>query len=422
MIGGTVSEPFVDTRVGSPPVVPMHTELPLIGSPAAAKLFAGEGGHGYAALESCVAMARRHLRAIDMGRCQPGDRTRLRKHWEGIVRNAAPWAHRLPSLILEGTGSVRGFLLPGEVVYRGTTRAPAFVRKSAACVDFARELRQKLTPAHATLADVCRVETQPYEVRERAAPAGETSEQYESAFYNFVGHAISPNTEGVSPLHVHAVPCDMHKGMRGVSIGQYLHDSMRPDGTVALVSPYAHGLSTADWARTVLPYRDRVLRQLPTSSFLRNDMPAPQQIAQPVAPSSLATLAGSSLQRESIMTRLDAMAAPAQTKGAPFAAGLGLGAAEQNNFAVVENADARDDVAIMRMTVPAWKFATMSAAQIAHFTGALDTLQRDGRIAAYVMTRERATAYCKDVVRVLLALPVAAELDAAKFPPRAAPL
>jgi hypothetical protein len=425
MLGGTVSEPFVDTRASTPAAAPpaTHQELPRIGSRAADKLFASEGGHGYAALESRVAMARRYLRSIPMGHCHRGDRARLRKHWEGIVRDAAPWAQRMPSLIMEGTGLVNPFLLNAETVYRDTDRADVFTRKSAARVAMVRDLRLKATPAHAILASVVRVETQPYEVRAPAWGADASdAEQYASTFYKFVGHTVTPDTHAASPMRVHGVVCDAEIGTRGVTMPRYLEDSMQPDGGVAIVSPYAHALSDADWAERVQPYSDRVMLQLATTPFLRNSMPAPHQIAQPLSAASLAALAGTPLQRATLMTRLDALAACDRPAAGRAALGAGLETAVSSSaFAILERADASNDTAVLRMYAPAWKFASMSEAQIGEFTGALDAMQRDGRILAHVMTRERAAPYCNDVVRILLALPVPAELDAARFPPRDVP-
>ncbi len=414
MIGGTVSEPFVDARASKtpdaptvvpapPPPPPAHRALPLIGSPEAAAMFAGEGGHGYAMVEGRAIMARHYLNGITLGKCNPEDAPRLRAHWQGVIARAAPWEKRLPTQLMEGTGAVNAQLFN---VFAGTDRADVMTRKMKARILFARALRNKETPELAAVADVVRLQTQAHEWEVPADP-----KQMVSGFYSFLGHSVCPATvtQG-APTYGHTLVCDTATGKRGVPIGDYVRASMRPDSTVALVSPYAHYLTTAQWDRTVAPYVARVLGQQPTSSFLRRAFAAPHAVAQPIPAAALTGLAGTPLTHAATAARLDQLCGGGGGNlagGAPLAASV---VALGRNLGAIETADERDDVAILQMYVPAWKFATMAAPAIARVTGALDTLKAQGRVGDYVLLRDQgAMPMSNPGFRLLVTLPVPAQ-------------
>lgn len=422
-VGGTVSNPFVDARAsagGSKPTAapPVHRELPIVGSPEEAKMFAGEGGHGYALLEGRVPVARRFERGIANGYVTAEDAPAMRAHYRSIMEKAQPWEARDPSLVLEGTGSVHPLVLPAEQVYAGTDRADVYVRKTAAGIQFARDIYNEATPEHAALKAVVRLQTQPYEARDTP-----DKDRLVSPFYKSIGHNVFTPATSPFAINQHVLTCDAATKTRGVLIADYLRDSLDASGrgTVMYCSPYTQYMTNAQWTADVEPLMMRILGQDAVSSFLRSGVPAPEQVAQPLAASALQGLAGlGSTAANDVLARLDQVCRPPaqDLAGAPLAADAVAGMARA--FATLERTDEMDALSNFQMYIPAWKFASMSPEAVRSFTAALDALQARGTIVEYAMTRERGLPHFNDCVRLIVALPVPDTLDPSKFPVRGA--
>lgn len=449
--GGTVAEPYVETSASAgggkgaePPATGplpiLHPQLPVVGSPEALKWV--EGGHAFAILENARAVGRRYRLGVERWQgAHPDDRAAFLARIDAAFGERAgvpAWAGRLPSLLLEGTGPVNPYVLPAEETYAGTDRAELFVRKQATKTLFVRALRGRQTPDLETLSRFARVQTQPYEVRSPSPPLSRSllsrlpqvlaradPRQHVSTFYFHPSHVISATTAtAVSPLLGHTIVCGAQSGSRAVDVGAYLRDATArsdAEAAVAYVGPYTPTLSEAEWARDVAPHFARLMAQQPVATWGERDLPAAHQMAQPLASSSVVALAGApTLVGATLGAVVDRAMAPA---GAAFGAPEGVSAAtaglpppDLKALALIEGADAGDAHAVLQLYVPTWKLTSLGQEKTREMVAALDRLQRDGRIAAYLFMRDRAIVQTTEQVRLLVALPVAATLEEKDFP------
>jgi len=166
MVGGVVSEPYVDaaTRKAT------HVPLPVAGTAAAAKW--PRAGHGWALLVSRALLATwQHRGLADLGGLHPEDRPAVLRELQGCMAGAAAWEHAMEPAIIEGTGLVWPWAGNVQEVYGKTDRADVYLRKTMATMKMARAM--KAAPADSplgTLAAFLRLETPPYEAWARSNP------------------------------------------------------------------------------------------------------------------------------------------------------------------------------------------------------------------------------------------------------------
>lgn len=416
MIGGTVSEPFVDTRAATSsttPTPPAHKPLPIVGSPEESRFFAGEGGHGYAVYESKCSLGRRFLTGIGKmgkyGAAHPEDRSTVESGWRKAVDTAPLWMQRLPALVLEGTGAVDPFILPAAEVYKNTDREKIFVAKSKAQIEFTRALRlstlNKEANALKTIAEIARIETAPYEHEARMNP-----EQHTSTFYKSVAHLLNVDEylagRETTAQSIVASPVRME---RGVPIATYLSDSMRynkDSPLTATVAVMGADMSLGQYRASVGQFIEQVNDLLPSSSFARSRLPSSQQIANPLPPGTLQHLSGLPIAPAALTQHFDGLYKQSEMHSVPLAEKTDGSGTQADSFGLIETADARDDISLVRLSVPAWKFATMSQSDITRFQTAFEQLKQEKQILGYAMTREHVLSQCHDSIRILLAIPV----------------
>lgn len=405
MSGASVSEPYVDTSApagadkAAAPKAPQHPTLPMIGSPEDVKW--KEGGHAFVFLLSKASLAEQTLRGQQpLEWADPADKPRVLARLKAVVDAAPAWQLRQPIPVGEGTGDVNPFLLPPEEMYRGMPRERALVAKAKAKILMARALRNPTGGVGATaLARMSRVETQPYELEARPDPR-----QRISPFYREPIHLVCPwLAEHVSPLLGQLMVVDAQTQTRGVDMGLFLRDATGARDRVVLVSPHVQGKSETWWRAEVEPRQRATIRQQPSSCWGVSARATPRsgQVAQLLTTTNVASLAAATpvtSPLQSVSARLDALPLVPRTLPQPDAAALRL----------VETTHASDDRALLRLTIPHWKFEGATAAKdTQEMLATLHGMQERKEILGHVFLRDRALPLCNDQVQLLLVLPVA---------------
>jgi hypothetical protein len=317
-------------------------------------------------------------------------------------------------MMAEGTGAVTPQLRPPEETYAGGERADVILRKAAAQILFARRLRDKTRPEGQALADLVRVQTQPYELLARTDPL-----QHISPFFRTIVWMLVPQFYAlVSPLVSAVMVVDQRhtpRAYRGVSFPDFARAHLA-DSRVALASPFLAGISEGTWMKEVHPGLMAGLAQLPALAWAVSglkDAPEAHELARPIAKAAFAQLmpgdavmrAPIGLARPFLSARLDVLAAEER------AAQRELGAISR-----LQAADARDDATTLALTIPIdWKLGALGAAKTKAALETLETLKRERQILDYTPVRDRPLARGANVLTLHLVLPVAPVLDRKLF-------
>jgi len=398
-VPGTVSEPYVEKEATGAPsaTAPKHMPMPRRGSPEASKF--GEGGHAFGIAKPVAVVAAEMLRGLDAfpdTAVHPEDDARVRAVLEKEVRAAPEWLIKEPSLrmIMEGTGPVHPHIAPTAELFPGASGA-AEVRKAAARVTVARAIKlhgfgptwdtpfeqRTAREPMAMLADLLRVEAQPYEVRARS-----DREQWITNFYRGVGGAFSLRMRDMGlPTLAHTSAIDLRSKTRGVDIATFLLQSEH----VALHSHTGAIISTAEWTRDVEPVLQAALEQHPMANYLREPQQQPAVGLQCLPMDALAAL--------------DTTASPVPSSS-------------DAAIAAIMDAARRPDRTVLSTTVDLEQLRHAGPARTRALVDALDALKADGHIIDYAFLHEQPLAQCPACLQVPLLLPVGATLDEKLFP------
>lgn len=399
--GSTVNnEPYVKTTsdegAGKKVVV-----LPRIGSADDKKWT--EGGHSFGFLEARARLVVRHLAGLDLEtHASQEDVVRMKAALGAAIKSSAPWEFKLPPFLLEGTGPVAGYVEPAAERYAGTDRADVMVRKQATVSAFVRNGLLKASPQFAALAKFARFPTQPHEIWQRKDP-----DQRVSAFYRTYVHSQCPALAAEFGQNLgHAITVLKATRERGVDIGVYCTALDK----VAYAHVFAGAFSEAEWASTVTPYVNSVLNQLPVSRWSRESTVTGTHISAPLTNASIATLSGYIAPR---LTAKNFLSSPTPvTLGDPSS----LPEADKNTLSLIERVDESDDLAIVPLTMPAWKLKSMGPDATNEMVSALDQLKGNGTIKAYAWMKDRPLEQLNEMVTLMVVLPVPEKVDERVFP------
>ncbi len=410
-IGAAVSEPYVKTdTAGAKPVAP--PEPPIIGSDAD-KTQWEEAGHAYGMMRPMVVVLEHLRRGIELGGMVKQDARRMMGKIATTLREAKPWEHLLPSVTLEGTGMTSGTVGSVEESVAGISSADersAQIRKGAAVQHIARFVKAKETPETATIAEFVRIEAQGTGVWNAEPP-----NRRRDRFYRAIGHVMSSRFYAeFGPTVAHMVPVRISTRKRGMNVGDYLYHG---NTDVALVPIYANDISEHEWRTDHEPYMMAQLNQQPLFALFHHPPAAPAPLSQghPLAVADLATLAafprGTGMAMR-ITRHLDRL-------GASVTAGLRSSESPDKSGAdlqLVLESHRRADVALLPMSIPAWRLPAQGVEKTRKLVEALATLQARGVILGYALERSKPLPQCGDAIQVLVAIPVGNEVDLKEFP------
>lgn len=387
-LGGAVSDPYVKTDASAAAASAEHKLLPVIGSEADRREWR-EGGHAFGNMEPVPLMLTRLLRGLEVGGCHPEDAREFRRKIQQRLAQSPPWLLHVSGLVLEGTGMTSGQVGSFEETYRHTIEGPdVAVRKGAAILHFTRALKAKATPEYSALAEVVRVEAQPYELWEPTP-----TDRRRDRFYRAVGHILSARIyDELGPTLAHMVPVRISTQKRGLAIGPFLDGR---DEDVAYVPIYAAHISQREWRHDIEPYLYAQLNQQPLFSlFAAHARVTPQQQAQPLLPSTLVALA----------------------TGHPFDAPVSLGASMTQSLTTVLRSQCNADCATLALSFHAAKLTGLGVDKTRAFTAALEKLRAQAVLRDYAIERSKPLPLCGETIQVLLALAVPDTVDEKEFP------
>ena len=426
-VGATVSEAYVEkesaaTPGAATPTAPKHIRLPTRGSPEAAKY--GQGGHGHGLMLPVAQVCEAHLRALDLfpdTAVAAADRVRVRGILEREVAAAPAWMRSAPALrlVLEGTGPVFPLIAPVEEAMPGDAVA---ARKVASRIAMARAIkfhgfgptwdtpfaaRTQREPL-ATLADLVRVESQPYEARARVR-----TDQWVSNFYRGVGGVFAlrfldmglPTLASSSAISL--PPAASAAGAKGATRGVDMATFLLQPDAVAFHSHTGASMTTADWQRDVVPVLRCALEQHVAANYLREPtaLPAAHALCLPVAPTEVAALAAG------------ASGSPSLSLGASVDAVLAaLPVASREALNAIGEASGRADRTVLATTVDLEQLRAVGTERTTALVTALDTLRTAGAIVDYAFVHEHPLRQCPPCLQLLLLLPVADRMDETLFP------
>ena len=112
------------------------------------------GGHSPGMAEPAPTHLKREILGLRYGSGSAAQIAKL----EGLLAAYPPWAHKLPTLMLEGTGMIRKYVLPYAESYAGTQDGALWAAKGKAAWAFARAVKTKETPEFALLNEFARVQ------------------------------------------------------------------------------------------------------------------------------------------------------------------------------------------------------------------------------------------------------------------------
>lgn len=396
--GSTVTEAYVRTTAGEGGLKKVII-LPRIGSAADKEM--AEGGHSLGMFESRARLLKKHLDGLDLEtHASSIDSNNLRQGLTTALQQCAPWEHKVPPFILEGTGPVAGYVEPAYERYKGTDRVDVMARKQAAVSDFVSSGLGKISPEFAAIASFARFPTQPHDIWAR-----KEADRRVSTFYRTYVHSQCPALAEEFGHNIgHAVTVLKDTRERGVDIGTYFTQPEK----VSYGHVFAGAFSEIEWKTVVEPYCRSILNQLPVSTWAREPTRRMDEIASPIPTASISALAGyvpPSLTMDTFLGNKSDVENLA--KFPPL---------DRDSIAQIQRVDESNDRAIVPLSVPAWKLKAMGPGTTADMISALDKMKKQGTIITYAWLKDRPLRHLNEVVTLMVVLPVPDKVDETKFP------
>lgn len=423
-VGASVSEPYLETAASAaaaPPgsvaakaAAPKHIQLGAPGDPIFDKRT--EMGHGVALMLSTAfthASVKKGLAATPL---HPEDQARVAAYLDRALAAQPRWAADLPAATGEGTGYVKPLNMPTELyAFASESERQLETRKTASLIRFSRALKLGASAEHAAIAQVAKIQGMPYEPLARKNPRQALSPFYDH-FVQFISAEVAEDLGDERLSHFLLV------NLRNNTRGLLFHELMLPAGgravegvEPALASIYASDMSRAEYEATVAPPIRRVSNMLPVAGWARGEKPSPAHQGRLLSSVQVAQLAArpfGSLQE--VTHAFDAVCRLPVQFGAAEGA-LGAEGSSAQDLALIQAAEARGQHTILRLEVPEWQFAASEKRpagqpKIGDLVGALDRLKARGDIAAYAFVRDQPLVQANSTLRLLLAVPVIADM------------